>query len=498
MDNKLKQLKKNFGFISKSGILAPIFSLPTKYTIGSFGKPCFEFIDFLKNTKNRCWQVLPLNPTSYGDSPYQAVSTFAGNPYFIDLETLYNKKLITKKQLKENEKVCKFVDYSYLFEYRYKILRTAFSNFKENKEYENFVKINSKWLNPYALFMSIKVVNNFSPWWDWEDKFKIYQNAKKLKNQFKKEIDFWKFIQFEFFLEWNEVKKYARKNGVKIIGDMPIYVAYDSVDVWQNANMFLLDKNLTPTLVAGVPPDAFSSDGQLWGNPIYNWDYIKLTGFAWWIDRVKHNAKLYDLTRIDHFRGFVGYYVVPYGDTTARNGYWVKGYADELFETINKKCKNVKIIAEDLGVITNDVKEMLLKTGYPGMKVLQFAFDEDNSLYLPKNFESKNCIAYTGTHDSDTTKSWLSTLNEIQLKRISNEIGKKSKKIDVFSIIKLALLSKANLVVIPLQDYLNLGGEARINMPSRPIGNWAFKFDKSYKNKKNIEKIKNLIKLSKR
>ncbi len=494
----LKQLKNNFGFINKCGVLAPVFSLPTNYLVGSFGKPCFEFVDFLKEANQTCWQVLPLNPTSYGDSPYQAVSTFAGNPYFIDLEVLYSKGLITKKQLLENKKIAKFVDYSELFNSRYNLLRKAFSKFNKTEDYKNFIKKNSKWLNPYALFMAIKVKNNYAPWWDWSDNFKYYKNALKYKSQLKKEIDFWKFIQFEFFSEWNEVKKYANSKNIKIIGDLPIYVAYDSVDVWQNTDMFLLDKNLTPKLVAGVPPDAFSSDGQLWGNPIYDWEYLKKNDFSWWVDRVNQNKKLYDLIRIDHFRGFVGYYVVPYGDSTARNGYWVKGVADELFDAINKRCKGVKIIAEDLGVITDDVKAVLQKTGFPGMKVLQFAFYEDNSLYLPKNFDTKNCIAYTGTHDSDTTKSWLETLNESELNRIFDATKVKTKNIDVYTIIKLALSSSANLVIIPLQDYLNLGGEARINMPSKAQGNWTYIFDKSYKNKKNIEKIKNLTQNHKR
>ncbi len=479
---------KNFGFKNKSGIIMPVASLPSKYGIGSFGKPSYDFIDFLSKTGQKCWQVLPLNPTSYGDSPYQSPSSFAGNPYFIDLEILNKKGLISRRDLISAQHDTDKIDYGYLFFSRYNLLKKAFKKFKKTESYFKFEKSNKKWLDDYALFMALKVKNNNLPWYEWKKEDKIYKNAKKQVNDLKVDIDFYKFLQFEFFSEWQSVLDYAHKKGIVVIGDLPIYVAYDSVDVWSNTKEFLLDKTLKPTLVAGVPPDAYSKTGQLWGNPIYNVKYMKENGYKWWINRIKHTKKLYDILRIDHFRAFSGYFVIPSSDETAVNGWWEKGLGKEFFDVVNKKCKGIKIIAEDLGFITNDVKELLNYTKFPGMKVLQFAFYEDNSIYHPKNYTTNNCVVYTATHDSETTLEWLNKIDETTLKRFKNST--KSKRLsNVYKMIDLALSSKANLALITIQDYLQLDKDARLNVPSVASGNWTFRLNKNYRIKKNIDKI---------
>ena len=488
---------KNFGFNRKSGIIMPIASLPSKYGIGSFGNPSYDFIDFLSKSGQKCWQVLPLNPTSYGDSPYQSPSSYAGNPYFIDLEILCEKKLITKKQLKESVFDSEKIDYGNLFFNRYNILRKAFNNFKPTNSYYKFEKLNKKWLNDYALFMALKVKNNYLPWYEWKNEDKIYKLAKKQTKKLKSEIDFFKFLQYEFFSEWQSVLDYAHKNNILLIGDLPIYVAYDSVDVWSSANEFLLDNELKPTVVAGVPPDAYSKTGQLWGNPIYNVKYMKENGYKWWIERINHTKKLYDIVRIDHFRAFSGYFVIPASDSTAVNGWWEQGLGVEFFDAVKYKCKNIKIIAEDLGFITDDVKELLNYTKFPGMKVLQFAFYEDNSIYHPNNFKDENCVVYTATHDSETTLEWFSKIDNFALKRF-NLSKKKGKASNVYKMIDLALSSKANLALITMQDYLEIGKEGRLNVPSVASGNWTWRLNNNYNLKKNIEKIYKINKINNR
>ena len=479
---------KNFGFKRKSGIIMPVASLPSIYGIGSFGKPSLKFIDFLSKCGQKCWQVLPLNPTSYGDSPYQSPSSFAGNPYYIDLDILYSKKLLTKEDLKLAVNDTEKIDYGYLFNNRFTLLKKAFTNFKEDGDYVAFIKKHKSWLDDYALFMALKEKNGYKPWYEWEDKDKIYKIAKSQVKRLKKEIDFYKFLQFEFFSQWQVVLNYAKEKGVLIIGDLPIYVAYDSVDVWSNSSEFLLDESLKPTLVAGVPPDAYSKDGQLWGNPIYDIAEMKKNGYKWWINRINHTKNLYDILRIDHFRAFAGYFVVPANDTTAVNGWWEKGVGEEFFDIISKKCKGVRIIAEDLGFITDDVKSLLDYTGFPGMKVLQFAFYDDNSMYLPKNFKSENCVVYTSTHDSETAVEWFTKLDETSLARFK-ETSENKRLCKVYQLIDIALRSKANLALITIQDYLKLGVGARLNVPSKPEGNWTWRLNKNYFNKKIIEKI---------
>lgn len=468
----------NFGFVRKSGILMPISSLPSKYGIGSFGTQSFRFIDFLADCKQRCWQVLPLNPTAYGDSPYQSPCSFAGNPYFIDIDLLVKDGLLTKREAQSEACDSPRIDYGRLFDTRIPLLKKAFSRFKVTSGYLRF-KQNNEWLEDYSLFMALKEENGYTEWTKWGEN-KFYDVAKLRKSLYARQCEFWKFVQFEFFSQYKEVRKYAKSKGISIIGDMPIYVAYDSVEVWSNPKMFLLDEDLSPKVVAGCPPDAFSDDGQLWGNPIYNWEKMGEDGFSWWQKRAKRNFDLYDIIRIDHFRGFAGYYVIPAEDTTAKNGKWEAGAGYPLFQSIARAVPKAKIIAEDLGHITDDVRELLAKTGYPGMKVLQFAFTDDSNEYLPKNYKSENCVVYTGTHDSMPTKAWCDALNGDEKKVFDRQCPCRFGQTPTQAMIALALNSKANLAVIPLQDYMELGEESRINMPSTSQGNWTWRVSSRY------------------
>jgi len=359
---------ENFGFRHKAGIIMPVSSLPSKYGIGSLGKSAYSFIDFLDATGQTCWQVLPLNPTSYGDSPYQSPASQAGNPYSIDLDILVQKGLLTKQELHPQKNSSKRIDYGWLFTSRYAILRTAYSRFKADKAYRTFIRKSASWLEDYALFMALKVHYGYCQWTEWQSEHRDHKQAISHAVEFEKEMDFWRWCQFEFFTQWRSVADYAHKKGIKIIGDMPIYVAHDSVDVWAAPEQFLLDEQFRPTIVAGCPPDGFSPDGQLWGNPIYNWSLMEEQNFSWWMARVSGAFRLYDILRIDHFRGFAGYYNVPYGETTARNGKWDSAPGIALFRRLKQVYPRAKIIAEDLGFITDDVRELLEDTGFPGMR----------------------------------------------------------------------------------------------------------------------------------
>ena len=387
----------------KNGIILPIFSLPSDYGIGTFGKEAYNFIDFLKKSKQSYWQILPVGPTSYGDSPYQSFSTFAGNPYFIDLDLLVEDGLLEKDEIKtynfgENEND---IDYGTIYISRYKILKIAYQNGKlrYQKNIENFKKENQSWIEDYALFMSLKDLHNGASWQEWSEdlRFRKEETLNKYKDELKEEIDFYIFLQFLFFKQWNELKKYANKNNVEIVGDVPIYVAEDSSDVWANPKLFALNENLLPKEVSGCPPDSFSEDGQLWGNPIYNWEEHHNTNYIWWIERMRAALEIFDVVRIDHFRGFESYWSIPYGDTTAKNGQWKKGPDKEIFKAIKEALGDINLIAEDLGYITKEVKELLDYCNYPGMKILEFAFDPNgDSEYLPHNY-NKNTIAYYRT-----------------------------------------------------------------------------------------------------
>lgn len=490
---------KNFGFCHKAGILMPVSSLPSKYGIGSLGQAAHDFIDFLSETKQTCWQVLPLNPTSYGDSPYQSPSSVAGNPYFIDLDILAEQQLLRADELAEQEDCSPRVNYGRLFECRYKALRLAHSRFTPNGEYERFVESNASWLEGYALFMALKVHYGYRPWTLWADEHRDYKKAFARKDEFEGEMSFWRWVQFEFDRQWSAVMTHARKSGITVIGDMPIYVAHDSMDVWAAPEQFLLDENYNPTVVAGCPPDGFSPDGQLWGNPIYNWDLMQKDGFSWWTERVGRAFDIYDILRIDHFRGFAGYYNIPYGEDTARNGKWDSAPGIQLFRTIAKKYPNAKVIAEDLGFITDDVRELLTDTGFPGMKMLHFAFYDEDSEYLPRTYTTENCVVYSASHDSDCTYTWLECLGGDAKVRFDRECPRDPEQSRTYDVIQFAAESIANLVVVPIQDYLELSNaEGRMNVPATSEGNWSWRIAPDYNTAELRKKITDMVIKTKR
>lgn len=469
-----------------AGILLPVASLPGKYGIGSFSKEAYEFIDNLKKAGQRYWQILPLGPTGYGDSPYQSFSTFAGNPYFIDLDTLISEGLLDECEVNNFDwgEDDSSIDYEKIWLSRFKVLKLAFNRFNKdnNCDYNNFISENAFWLNDYALYMAVKNKFNGVSFIEWDEDIRMRhpEAIERYSNELGEEIDFFKFQQFEFNTQWNRLKSYANENGIKIIGDIPIYVAFDSADTWANPELFMFDENGLPKGVAGCPPDGFSSTGQLWGNPLYNWDYHKETGFLWWIERIRNCYKLYDVIRIDHFRGFDEYYSIPYGDKTAEFGKWEKGPGLSLFTTLREHFGDIDIIAEDLGFLTDSVLKLVKDTGYPGMKVLQFAFDSrEDSDYLPHNYE-KNGVVYTGTHDNNTIHGWYEELSDDDRAFADEYLNHNSSDMNNlhWDYIRLAMGSVANLCVIPVQDYLGLGKEARINTPSTLGTNWKWRMTK--------------------
>ena len=476
---------KNFGFRHKAGVILSVSSLPSKYGIGSFGKEAHDFIDFLDATGQRVWQVLPLNPTSYGDSPYQSPASAAGNPYFIDLEILAQKNLLSKKELAAQRFDSERVDYGRLFNQRFAVLRTAYSRFVPDRAYKTFVKRHSSWLEPYALFMALKVHYGHRQWTDWEENHRDYRKALLCKEQFAGEMGFWRWVQFEFDAQWQCLRAHAKEKGISIIGDMPIYVAHDSVDVWAAPEQFLLDENFIPTVVAGCPPDGFSPDGQLWGNPIYNWPLMEQENFAWWVDRISSAFHKFDILRIDHFRGFAGYYSIPYGEATAHNGKWESAPGIALFRAIRKAYPRAKIIAEDLGFITEDVRELLAETGFPGMKMLHFAFYDPDSDNLPRMYESRNCVVYSASHDSDCSYTWQKNISGAARRRFNKECPRNKAQHRVYDLIEFAFTSKANLAMVPMQDYLLLSNEkGRMNEPATATGNWNWRMAKRYDSEK--------------
>jgi 4-alpha-glucanotransferase len=484
-----------------SGILMHIASLPSPYGIGTLGKEAYEFVDFLVKAGQSYWQILPIGPKGAGNSPYQSFSTFAGNPYFIDLDLFTEEGILTKEDYEninfgdDSEKV----DYEKMFNNKMPILKIAFQNSKG--KYKSELKIfkdeNKSWLEDYSLYMAVKSEFNLKSWQEWDENIKL-RNKKGLeyyKEKLKEEIDYWVFLQYIFFKQWTLLKSYANRNGIKIIGDIPIYVAEDSADTWSNSEVFMLDKEKRPIVVSGCPPDDFSATGQLWGNPIYNWSYLEKTGYKWWIERIKGNISLYDVTRIDHFRGFESFWQVPYGELTAVNGEWVKGPGIKLFKAIKEALGEVDIIAEDLGYLTKEVIDFRDTTGYPGMKVLEFAFDtREESDYLPHNYE-KNCVVYTGTHDNDTVMGWFQNT-----KKSDTDFAKRYLKLNRregynWGFIRGALSSVGTLAIAQIQDYLGLGSEARMNIPSTLGGNWLWRVRKEYLNDKLARKINKITKL---
>ena len=486
----MKKDTKNFGFSHKSGILMPISSLPSPYGIGSLGQYARDFVDFLVKTEQTCWQILPINPTAYGDSPYQSPCSQAGNPYFIDLPQLQEKGLLTEEELLENRHDTQRVDYGWLWNTRFALLRKAFSRFVPDESYAAFCQKHSHWLNDYALFMALKERYGHSPWVTWAPEHKDADAARLLVSSFAPEMDFWKWVQFEFYTQWNALHQYATQNGISIIGDMPIYAAHDSVDVWRDREQFLLNSEGDPLVVAGFPPDGFSPDGQLWGNPIYNWKGMKKDGFAWWIRRIGCALELYDILRLDHFIGFENYYAVPYPSPNARGGSWQKAPGKALFKALKTALPGMKIIAEDLGIVTDEVRKLLKYTGFPGMKMLHFAFYEDDSENLPRMYNSDNWVVYTASHDSDCTASWAQAQSRETIKRLKQECPVKKGQTILQALIAFAMSSRANLAMVPMQDYLELTNEqGRMIIPSVAQGNWSWRLDADYATEELIQKI---------
>jgi 4-alpha-glucanotransferase len=484
-----------------SGILMHITSLPSPYGIGTFGKEAYAFVDFLIKAGQKYWQILPLGSTSLGDSPYQSFSAFAGNPYFIDLDLLTKEGILNKEDYitlnfgDNSEKV----DYEKIFNNKMAVLRIAFSKSKGKyeKNIEKFKEEHGHWLEDYALYMAVKEEFQLKSWQQWDEDIKLREikALKKYKKELKEEIEYWMFLQYLFFKQYCELKQYANSNGIKIIGDIPIYVAEDSADTWANSEIFLLDEIKKPTVVSGCPPDAFSETGQLWGNPIYNWKTLENQGYKWWIERIRANSKLYDVTRIDHFRGFESYWEIPYGDETAVNGTWVKGPGMKLFTSIKKSLGEINIIAEDLGFLTDKVIDFRIQSGYPGMKVLQFAFDSrEESDYLPHNYD-KNCVVYTGTHDNDTVNGWFKNTSKedvdfaVKYLKLTEEEGYN------WGFIRGALSSVGNLAIAQMQDFLGLGDESRMNIPSTLGGNWQWRVKKEALSDELAQKIYEVTKL---
>lgn len=468
-----------------AGILLSVSSLPSKYGIGCFSEAAYKFVDWLKEAGQTYWQILPLGPTSYGDSPYQSFSTFAGNPYFISLEEFVNQGLLTKEECDaaDFESDIDKIDYEKLYKNRYALLHKAYekSNIEQEADFQAFCREN-EWLEDYALFMAIKDKCNGTAWCEWEEDIRLRKTdaLKKYSDELRSEVNYYKFLQYNFYTQWEKLKKYANDKGIQIIGDIPIYVAFDSADTWAHPELFQFDEENIPCAVAGCPPDGFSATGQLWGNPLYKWDYHKKTGYEWWISRMKHCFELYDVVRIDHFRGFDEYYSIPYGNETAIGGHWEKGPGIELFKAIENALGKKEVIAEDLGFMTDSVRQLVRESGFPNMKVLEFAFDARDttggSEYLPHTY-SENCVAYTGTHDNQTVKSWFETITDEERQMVRDYLCDNYTPDEKIykPFIGTLMRSKANVCIIPMQDYLGYGDECRMNTPSTVGENWRWR-----------------------
>lgn len=464
-----------------SGVLMHISSLPGNTGIGTLGKYAYHFVDLLKKYGQTYWQMLPICPTSYGDSPYQSFSTFAGNPYFIDFEKLEEDGLLCRSDWEnvnwgDNKN---YVDYGLLYVERHKVFAKIQENFNKNipADFEKYCSENSFWLDDYALFMAIKDAHNGASFSTWESDIKVRQPGAVVNwsERCAKRVQYYKILQYLFFKQWYQLKKYANDNGIKIVGDIPIYVAADSSDVWTNPKQFVLKGDLTPVEVAGCPPDAFSADGQLWGNPVYDWEYHKSTGYAWWKKRISECLKIYDVIRIDHFRGFDEYYCIPFGSPNAKNGQWRKGPGASLFNEIRKEFGDINIIAEDLGFLTPTVIQMLKDVGFPGMKVLQFAFDSrEESDYIPHRY-GHNSVVYTGTHDNDTILGWCKSAGADDVNFAKKYLRAGSDDELRQEMMISALSCVANTCILCMQDLIGLDGSARMNIPSTVGNNWKWR-----------------------
>ena len=466
-----------------SGILMHLSSVPSPYGIGTMGQSARNFIDFLKKAGQKFWQILPVCPTSFGDSPYQSFSTFAGNPYFIDLDELQKEGLLDAADyanINWGNDPSK-VDYAAIYNNRFEVLNKAFRKFAENvpSDYMKFCDEQKFWLEEYAVFMTMKENNEGAAWTQWKTGLKKRDpEVMYLVNVlYEDKIEFWKFVQYYFYKQWDALLKYANSNDITIIGDLPIYVALDSADVWSNPDMFQLDANLTPTKVAGCPPDGFSESGQLWGNPLYRWDVMAKDDYKWWVKRIEYACKTYNVLRLDHFRGFESYYAIPYGADDARVGKWEKGPGMSLFTAIEKQIGIQNIIAEDLGFLTEPVRAMLKESGFPGMKVMELGFDsrDNNSLeYLTHNFVP-DCVAYVGTHDNETIVGWFDTASKEDVEYAKEYLGITDMTDVNWKVMKALWASIAEVTLVQAQDLLGLGSDARMNTPSSLGNNWMYR-----------------------
>lgn len=487
--------KKSQGLQRGAGLLLPISSLPSPYGIGTLGDEAYKFVDFLVEAGQSYWQVLPVGPTSYGDSPYQSFSAFAGNPYFIDLDYLVEEGLITKKDIKQYQWVSnvEYVEYAMIYESRFKVLRTAFKNSDHigTVEYDEFLKDNEYWLDDYSLYMAAKFKFDNVEWQQWDEGIRLRkpEALEQYKEELKEDMDFWKFCQFKFFEQWNDLRTYANESGIQIIGDIPIYVAMDSADVWAHKELFELDEDVKPINVAGVPPDAFSEDGQLWGNPLYDWKKMEKDDFLWWKERMRSNSKLYDFIRIDHFIGVVNYYSIAADCKNAKQGEWRKGPGKKLTDAINSAIGDAQIIAEDLGVVSQPVKDLLKETGYPGMKIIEFAFDggPDND-HLPHNY-NPNSLVYGGTHDNETVAGYFCSKTKKELKYAMEYLGVTEKNEIPDAVLRTAYASVSAMAIFQVQDILGLGNEARMNTPSTVGNNWKWRMAKGCLKKQHAKKL---------
>ena len=465
----------------ESGILMHITSLPGPYGIGTMGKSARDFVDFLSAAGQRCWQILPLSPTGFGNSPYQSCSTFAGNHYLIDLEMLVEEGLLTQEELDAVRWFRKAdrVDFGLLYQNKLNILRKAFARHGETEDFARFRAASSDWLPQYVAYMGLKDRFGGMPWYEWPEEVRHYSPA-VIETAWDylgyEGIQFYCFTQYLFFKQWNDLRAYAHSKNIRIIGDVPIYVPYDSVEAWSDPQLFQMDEDLQPKVVAGCPPDGFTEDGQLWGNPIYNWDLMKQDGYSWWIGRLKAAGRLYDTVRLDHFRGLESYWAVPYGDTTARNGKWVKGPGMDFIRAVKEALPDLDMIAEDLGYMTEEVRALRSGSGFPGMKVLQFGFDvREPSEYQPHTY-ARDSVCYTGTHDNMTTKQWFDSVDHDSVSYAVQYMNLSRKEGYVWGCIRTAMASVSDLAVIPMQDVLNIGKEGRMNFPGTlSDSNWTWR-----------------------
>lgn len=465
-----------------SGVLMHLSSLPASGGIGTMGRSAREFADFLAAAGQSYWQLLPICPTSFGDSPYQSFSTFAGNPYFIDLEELEHQGLLLHEEYAhiDWESAPDDINYGVLYRKRYPVLRLAVRRFLADPpaDFPTFCHENAFWLEDYALFMTLKDLHGGVSWLEWEEPFRIRDEEAlaRVRREHSETLDFWRTVQYLFYWQWNALRAYANGQGISFIGDLPIYVSMDGVDVWSHPELFQLDESHTPREVSGCPPDGFSADGQLWGNPLFDWERMEQDDYAWWVQRIGFLCKVYNVLRIDHFRGFDSYYAIPYGSPDARNGRWRQGPGMKLFRAVERAIGRQPIIAEDLGFLTDSVRQLLQDSGFPGMKVLQFAFDSrdgNGSVYLP-HFYPTNCVAYTGTHDNDTILGWLSSISEEDARYARDYLGLTGTE-DNWTMMRTLWASVADLTVVQAQDLLGLDGSARMNTPSTVGGNWRWR-----------------------